>query len=70
MARARYVKDEWARSSSPGVKGRPMRRGNFNKMSGWPPAVASISITGLRISTTFAIPGIPSLPLAVRGSRT
>jgi integrase len=31
----------------PGVKGGPLRRGNFNKMSAWPQAVESIGMTGL-----------------------
>ena len=35
------------RWSSPGVKGGPLRRGNFNKMSAWPHAVESIGMTGL-----------------------
>ena len=35
------------RWSSPGAKGGPLRRGNFNKMSAWPHAVESIGMTGL-----------------------
>jgi integrase len=31
----------------PGAKGGPLRRGNFNKMSGWPQVVASIGVPGL-----------------------
>jgi integrase len=31
----------------PGVKGGPIRRGNFNKMAAWPQAVASIGMPGL-----------------------
>ena len=31
----------------PGAKGGPLRRGNFNKMSGWPDAVRTIGATGL-----------------------
>jgi len=30
-----------------GVKGGPLRRGNFNKMSGWPDAVRTIGTAGL-----------------------
>ena len=31
----------------PGAKGGPLRRGNFNKMSGWPDAVRTIGAGGL-----------------------
>jgi len=31
----------------PGVKGGPIRRGNFNKMSAWPRVVAPIGMPGL-----------------------
>ena len=31
----------------PGTKGGPLRRGNFNKMSGWPDAVRTIGTAGL-----------------------
>jgi len=31
----------------PGTKGGPLRRGNFNKMSGWPQVVASVGMPGL-----------------------
>jgi integrase len=31
----------------PGAKGGPLRRGNFNKMSGWPDAVRTIGAAGL-----------------------
>ena len=31
----------------PGAKGGPLRRGNFNKMSGWPQVVALIGLPGL-----------------------
>jgi integrase len=31
----------------PGAKGGPLRRGNFNKMSGWPQVVASVGMPGL-----------------------
>jgi integrase len=42
-----YVKDEPGALVFPGVKGGPIRRGNFNKMSAWPRAVASIGMPGL-----------------------
>jgi integrase len=42
-----YVKDEPGALVFPGVKGGPIRRGNFNKMSAWPQAVASIGMPGL-----------------------
>jgi integrase len=42
-----YVKDEPGGLVFPGVQGGPIRRGNFNKMSAWPQAVASIGTTGL-----------------------
>ncbi len=35
-----FVKDEPRALAFPGVKGGPLRRGNFNKMSAWPGAVA------------------------------
>jgi integrase len=31
----------------PGAKGAPLRRGNFNKMSGWPDAARTIGLEGL-----------------------
>jgi integrase len=43
-----YVKSEPGALVFPGAKGGPIRRGNFNKMSVWPQAVASISMPGLR----------------------
>jgi integrase len=42
-----YVKDEPGALVFCGVKGGPIRRGNFNKMSAWPQAVASIGMPGL-----------------------
>jgi integrase len=42
-----YVKDEPDALVFPGAKGGPIRRGNFNKMSAWPQAVASIGMPGL-----------------------
>jgi integrase len=42
-----YVKDEPGALVFPGVHGGPIRRGNFNKMSAWPQAVASIGMPGL-----------------------
>ncbi len=42
-----YVKDEPGALGVPGVLGGPIRRGNFNKMSAWPQAVASIGMPGL-----------------------
>lgn len=42
-----YVKDEPGALVFPGVKGGPIRRGNFNKMSAWPQAVASLGMPGL-----------------------
>ncbi len=44
-----YVKDEPGALAFPGVKGGPLRRGNFNKMSAWPRAVAAIDMQGLHI---------------------
>lgn len=42
-----FVKDEPGALVFPGVRGGPLRRGNFNKMSGWPHAVKAIGMTGL-----------------------
>jgi hypothetical protein len=46
-----YVKDEPGALVFPGVKGGPIRRGNFNKMSAWPQAVASLGMRGLPSTT-------------------
>jgi integrase len=42
-----YVKAEPGALVFPGVKGGPLRRGNFNRMSAWPHAVESIGMPGL-----------------------
>jgi integrase len=42
-----YAKDEPSALVFPGIRGGPLRRGNFNKMSAWPHAVASIGMPGL-----------------------
>jgi integrase len=42
-----FVKDEPGALVFPGVKGGPLRRGNFNKMSAWPQAVKSIDAEGV-----------------------
>ena len=42
-----YVNDEPGALVFPSVKGGPLRRGNFNKMSAWPHAVELIGMTGL-----------------------
>jgi integrase len=42
-----YAKTEPGALVFPGVKGGPIRRGNFNKMSSWPQAIASIGMPGL-----------------------
>jgi integrase len=42
-----FVKDEPGALVFPGVMGGPMRRGNFNRASAWPQAVASIGLPGL-----------------------
>jgi integrase len=47
MHLAIFVKDEPGALVFPGVQGGPIRRGNFNKMSAWPQAVASIGMLGL-----------------------
>ena len=39
-----------------GVQGGPLRRGNFNKLSGWPHAARAIGAEGLHF-TTCATPG-------------
>ena len=48
-----YVKPEPGALVLTGVKGGPLRRGNFSKMSAWPHAVASIGMAAC-ISTTCA----------------
>ena len=42
-----FAQDEPGALVFPGAKGGPIRRGNFNKMSAWPHAVASIGMPGL-----------------------
>jgi len=42
-----YVKDEPGALVFPGVMGGPLRRGNFNRTSAWPQAVASVGMPGL-----------------------
>jgi integrase len=44
---AAFVKDEPGALVFPGQMGGPLRRGNFNKMSGWPHAVRTIGMEGL-----------------------
>jgi integrase len=53
----------------PGVQGAPLRRSNFNRMSGWPRAVRAVAWK----ACTFMIcatPGTPSPPLPASASRT
>jgi integrase len=42
-----FVKDEPGALVFTGVRGDPLRRGNFNKMSAWPNAVEAIGMTAL-----------------------
>jgi integrase len=42
-----FVKEEPGSLVFPGVRGGPLRRGNFNRMSAWPQAVRSIDAEGL-----------------------
>ena len=42
-----FAEDDPGALAFPGAKGGPLRRGNFNKMSAWPHAVASIGMPGL-----------------------
>jgi integrase len=42
-----YVKDEPGAPVFAGVQGGPIRRGNFNRMSAWPHAVATVGVPGL-----------------------
>jgi integrase len=42
-----YAKDEPAALVFPGTMGGPIRRGNFNRQSGWPHAVEAIGMPGL-----------------------
>ena len=44
---AAFVKDEPGALVFPGQMGGPLRRGNFNKMSGWPHAVRAIGMESL-----------------------
>jgi hypothetical protein len=46
---ADFVRDEPSALVFPGQRGVPLRRSNFNKMSGWPYAVASIGAPGLHV---------------------
>jgi integrase len=42
-----YVKPEPRALVFPGIMGGPVRRGNFNKLSGWPHAVEALGVPGL-----------------------
>jgi integrase len=42
-----YVKNEPGALVFPGVMGGPIRRGNFNRLSGWPHVVEALGIPGL-----------------------
>ena len=42
-----FAEDDPGALVFPGVKGGPLRRGNFNKMSAWPQAVESLGMPGL-----------------------
>ena len=44
-----FAKDDPGALAFPGAMGGPLRRGNFNKMSAWPHAVASIGMPGLHV---------------------
>jgi integrase len=44
---AKYVKPEPGALMFPGIMGGPIRRGNFNKLSGWPHAVEALGMPGL-----------------------
>ena len=44
-----FVKAEPGALVFPGLKGGPIRRSNFNKLSGWPQAVARIGMPGLHV---------------------
>jgi integrase len=46
---AAFVADEPAALVFPGQKGAPLRRSNFNKMSGWPYVAESIGAAGLHV---------------------
>jgi integrase len=42
-----YVKPEPGALVFPGVKGVPLRRNNFRKLTGWPPVVEALGMPGL-----------------------
>ena len=42
-----FVKPDPSALAFPGAKGRPLRRGNFNRSAAWPQAVAAIGTPGL-----------------------
>lgn len=44
---SRYVQASPDARFFPGAKGGPLRRGNFNKVSGWPEAARSLGLDGL-----------------------
>jgi integrase len=44
---AKYVKPEPGALVFTGIMGGPVRRGNFNKLSGWPHAVEALGVPGL-----------------------
>ncbi len=46
---AAFADDDPGALVFPGVKGGPLRRGNFNKMSAWPHAVETLGLPGLHL---------------------
>jgi hypothetical protein len=47
----RAIAAERSGAALTGVKGGPIRRSNFNKLSGWPYAVRAIGAEGLHVQT-------------------
>jgi len=66
---AAFVKEQPTALVFPGQMGGPLRRGNFNKMSGWPHAARAIGMKGLHFHD-LRHAGNHLAPPAERGSRT
>jgi integrase len=62
-----FVKDESGALVFPGVKGGPLRRGNFNKLSGWPEAARAVGVDGCT-SMTCGTPATTSFPERCRAA--
>ena len=64
-----FVKAEPGALVFPGQKGGPLRRGNFNKLSGWPDAVRSVGVPACTFMI-YATQATSLRPTVARVSKT